>query len=53
MSSCPHRARFDNMDAAYFAILLFLPAPNVIGVKLEPFRGLPKRGLAFGIASGK
>ena len=36
---------------AYFTIRLFSPAPNVIGVKFEHFRGRPQRGPAFEIAS--
>ena len=39
------------MNTAYFTVSLFSPAPNVIGVKFEHFRGRPKRGPAFEIAS--
>src|SRR5271165_4308265 len=49
-SSCPYRARFEDVDTAYFTIRLFSPASNVIGVKFEHFRGRPKRGPAFEIA---
>src|SRR5271166_6891189 len=50
-SSCPYRARFEDQDTVYLTVRLFSPAPNVIGVKLEHFRGLPKRGPAFEITS--
>ena len=50
-SSCPYRARFEDQDTVYLSVRLFSPAPNVIGVKLEHFRGLAKRGPAFEITS--
>ncbi len=50
-SSCPYRARFEDQDTVYLTVRLYSPAPNVIGVKLEHFRGLPKRGPAFEITS--
>ena len=50
-STCPYRARFEDLDTVYLTVRLFSPAPNVIGVRLEHFRGLPKRGPAFAIAS--
>ena len=50
-SSSPNRARFEDPDFAYFTIRLFSPAPNVIGVKFEHFRGRPQPGPAFEITS--
>ncbi len=50
-SSCPYRARFEDQVTVYLRVSLFAPAPNVIGVKLEHFQGLPKRGPAFEITS--
>jgi alpha-D-xyloside xylohydrolase len=50
-STCPDRARFEDQDTVYLTVRLFSPAPNVIGLKLEHFRGLPKRGPAFEIAA--
>ena len=50
-SSCPYRARFEDVNTAYFTVRLFSPAPNVIGVEFEHFRGRAKRGPAFEVAS--
>ena len=50
-SSCPTRARFEDPDSAYFTIRLSSPAPHVISVKFEHFRGRPNRGPAFEIVS--
>ena len=50
-SSCPYRARFEDVNTAYFTVRLFSPAPGVIGVRFEHFRGRPHRGPAFEIAS--
>ena len=50
-SSCPYRARFEDVNTAYFTVRLFSPAPSVIGVRFEHFRGRPHRGPAFEIAS--
>src|SRR5271157_5847065 len=50
-SSCSYRARFEDVDTAYFTVRLFSPAPNVIGVRFEHFRGRPKFGPVFEIAA--
>lgn len=50
-SSCPYRAQFEDVNTAYFTVRLFSPAPNVIGVEFEHFRGRAKRGPAFEVAS--
>jgi hypothetical protein len=50
-SSCPYRARFEDVNTAYFTLRLFSPAPNVIGVKFEHFRGHAIRGPTFEIDS--
>jgi alpha-D-xyloside xylohydrolase len=50
-STCPHRARFEDEDTVYLTVRLFSPAPNVIGVRLEHFRGLPSAKPVFAIAS--
>ena len=50
-STCPKRARFEDQDTVYLTVRLFSPAPNVIGVRLEHFRGLPSATPAFAIAS--
>ena len=41
-SSCPYRARFEDVNTAYFTVSLFSPAPNVIGVKFEHFPRSPE-----------
>jgi alpha-D-xyloside xylohydrolase len=50
-STCPYRARFEDVDTVYITVRLLSPAPNVIGVRLEHFRGLAKRGPTFAIPS--
>jgi len=50
-STCPYRARFEDQDTVYLTVRLFSPAPNVVGVRLEHFRGVAKRGPGFAIAS--
>lgn len=50
-SSCPYRSRFEDQETVYFTVRLFSPAPNVIGVSAQHFRGQPKRGPAFELVS--
>lgn len=50
-SSCSYRAQFEDVDTAYFTVRLFSPAPNVIGVRFEHFRGCPKFGPVFDLRS--
>ena len=47
VSSSPVRARFEDQETKYFTIRLYSPAPNVIGVKFEHFRGGAERGPSF------
>ena len=46
-SSCPFRSRFEDQETVYLTIRLSSPAPNVIGVSVEHFSGVPTRGPAF------
>ncbi len=47
VSSSPVRMRFEDQETKYFTVRLHSPAPNIIGVKFEHFRGRPKRGPDF------
>ena len=46
-SSCPYRSRFEDQETVYLTVRLFSPAPNVIGVSVEHFRGRVDRGPTF------
>jgi len=46
-SSSPVRARFEDQETKYFSITLYSPAPNVIGLRFQHFRGRPNRGPNF------
>ena len=46
-SSNPVRARFEDLETKFFSIRLHSPAPNVIGVRFEHFRGVKATGPAF------
>ena len=46
-SSCLYRSRFEDQETVYLTFRLHSPAPNVIGVSIEHFRGRPRRGPAF------
>ena len=48
-SSSPVRARFEDQETKYFSITLYSPAPNVIGLRFQHFRGRPNRGPDFAL----
>jgi len=50
-SSSPVRARFEDQETKYFSITLYSPAPNVIGLRFQHFRGRPNRGPDFALFS--
>ena len=51
-SSCPYRSRVSrSQETVYLTVRLFSPAPSVIGVSVEHFRGRPKRGPTFELVS--
>ncbi len=48
-SSSPRRARFEDLAPIYLSVRLHSPAPNVIGVRVEHYRGVRATGPAFAL----